>query len=144
MAVIGSLVAALVGAAVGAAVAVTLLAKRAPACDTDLLRADVASMRAELVALRAKLVEAPPASAAPALDPAPAPSRVTLQIMSSPPGAEVVDADGRLLGRTPMTLTLPASTAPRAFTLRLDGYTDTAFQVTPNKDTTFTFALARR
>jgi hypothetical protein len=107
-----------------------------------MLRADVASMRAELVALRVKLAEAPPAAVPPASDPAP--SRVTLQIMSNPPGADVIDDSGRLLGRTPVVLTLPASSAPRAFTLRLDGYTDTAFQVTPDKDTTFTFALAKR
>jgi hypothetical protein len=138
-AMLGSLVAALVGAALGAAITVTLLAKPGPACDTDMLRADVASMRAELVALRVKLAEAPQAPAPP-----PAASRVTLMMRSDPSGADVVDDAGRLLGNTPLTITVPGSSAPRAFTLRRAGYQAMTFEVTPEKDTSYSFSLVKR
>ena len=132
---LATVAAALVGAAVGAAIAVTLLAKPAPACDTDLLRAEVSSMRTELVALRAKLAEAP----AP-----PKPDRVSIRITADPPGAEVVDDTGRVLGRTPLQITVPASSTPRTFKLRLPGYTELAVELVPDRDLEYTATLAKR
>ena len=140
MSTLASLAAALVGAAVGAAVAVTLLAKPAPACDTDLIRAELANVRAELVALRAKLAEAP----APPEPAKPSPGVVQIQIVSDPPGAEVIDDAGRVLGRTPVQIAVPPSSTPRQFRLRRPGYSEQVFELTPDKDTSYSATLAKR
>lgn len=62
---------------------------------------------------------APTAAAAPAV-----PERFSLSLESEPPGAEVLEGD-RVLGKTPLTLTIERQSVkaePRAFSLKLSGY----------------------
>jgi hypothetical protein len=70
---------------------------------------------------------------------------VTIQILSDPPGADVVDeGTGRLLGRTPLQLTVPPSSTPRRYRLRRDGYVDLAVELVADKDVQYTALLAKR
>lgn len=62
--------------------------------------------------------------ATPAAVPATAPTRFSLSIESAPSGAQVLDGD-RVVGTTPLSVTIDdasVASAPRRFTLRLDGY----------------------
>jgi serine/threonine-protein kinase len=61
-------------------------------------------------------------------------SSVSVRIDSDPLGAAVYDDQGRLLGHTPTTSRVPASQAPFAFTVRMEGYAAARHSVVPDRD----------
>ncbi|HEY5948348.1 MAG TPA: serine/threonine-protein kinase [Kofleriaceae bacterium] len=71
---------------------------------------------------------APKPDAAP-LAPPPTPGMAAIVIDSTPPGAEVFGSDGKSLGKTPVTLSLPISDLPQDFELRMTGYKKKAKQI---------------
>ena len=79
----------------------------------------------------------PPVAHNPVVSPtARAPSTtVNLTIESDPPGAEVrVAADGALLGRTPLTKSLPRANGVIEVDVHLNGYQDGRLQLNTNTD----------
>ncbi|MGN6110233.1 MAG: serine/threonine-protein kinase [Kofleriaceae bacterium] len=76
----------------------------------------------------------PPAPDAPAA--APLPASVSLRLDSVPPRAEIRDLMlDKVLGRTPMTLTVEPSHEIRRYTLTLKGYGDALIELRPNQAT---------
>ncbi|MEQ1569941.1 MAG: protein kinase [Myxococcota bacterium] len=65
-----------------------------------------------------------PVPAAPPAAPPPAPAIAELTIESDPPGAEVVDATGAVVGRTPVGLPFPQTRAELTYRVRLPGYSE--------------------
>jgi serine/threonine-protein kinase len=76
---------------------------------------------------------APPAAAPAPAAPAP-PAIVTVELDSSPRGADVLGPAGEHLGVTPIALPVPRSTERRAFTIAKDGYHSASYEVTPERD----------
>ncbi len=97
-----------------------------------------------LASERAAIPAAPIAPPAPAIAARPAVRKqVKVEVVSSPPGAEVFLAgEPKARGRTPLTLTLTRSPEPRRLTLRARGYRDDALDVTPDRDATVQLSLA--
>ncbi len=83
-------------------------------------------------------------------DAAPAPqpdlqaeARVSVRLESTPPGAEILDEQGQLLGHTPHTLTLRRGSAPVQLTLRRAGYRPARVSVLPEQDRVESLILRR-
>jgi serine/threonine-protein kinase len=95
-------------------------------------------------------VAAPP-DAAVAAPPAPADAAVhatsvamaTVEIDTSPSGAEIVGPDNEILGKTPAKLTLPLTTKPMTVTLKLAGYHPKSKQILVTGNLVFEVPLER-
>jgi eukaryotic-like serine/threonine-protein kinase len=71
---------------------------------------------------------------APTVDLPPLPDKVVLSVSSKPANAELFDLASQVrVGKTPISFNLSPSHASRQFALRLKGYNDVVFEVTPNK-----------
>jgi hypothetical protein len=64
-------------------------------------------------------------------------------IDSTPQGAEVVGPDGTLLGKTPVTVSLPISDLPQSFELRMAGYKKKTKQLVVSGNTVVNLVLDR-
>ena len=85
----------------------------------------------------------PPAAAAQA-EHAPIPEKVELTVVSDPPGARVVDLpSGRMLGTTPLSTTVPRSSAPSRLRLERTGRKTTEVEVLPDAPLEVRVALPR-
>lgn len=82
---------------------------------------------------------ADPASAAPDTAPAPPPR---VRVVSTPSGASVFDGD-RLLGETPMDVTLPPDGKPLRLSLRLEGHADSLLDVDQTRGEEVAIELSR-
>jgi serine/threonine-protein kinase len=90
----------------------------------------VAGAAAVVVAIAAG--RAAPSSAAAPVVAAHEPESVRLTFGSDPAGAEVVGGDGRTVGKTPLSIDLPASDAAARYVLRKAGYVAKAVALIPN------------
>jgi serine/threonine protein kinase len=72
--------------------------------------------------------------------PAP-PDAVSLHIESEPPGADVADVRGRLLGITPLTTRVPRGSTPVAFVLHKRGFQTVRHEMTPESNTAAMISL---
>jgi serine/threonine-protein kinase len=64
----------------------------------------------------------------------PPPEKVTIRLESKPKGAEITDLSSKtVIGKTPLTFTLPGSHATRQFALRLKDYEDAVVEVVPDE-----------
>jgi len=81
------------------------------------------------VMVRTAPLPPPPAPATPAV-----PAEVKLELDSNPRGAAVTNAEGELLGTTPVTLTLPRGDRARTFTLAKSGWRSATYQLLPARD----------
>jgi len=75
--------------------------------------------------------------------PAPEPKFVEVRISSDPEGATVVDADGAVLGTTPLVIEREAGSGPMTVTLRREGFQDRPLNVDPAKSLMWAVALAK-
>jgi hypothetical protein len=132
--VVASLVAGLLGGAIGAGIGAVVI-RNHDADDLTALRSDVAALRSELSAMRAQVVQPGP-------PPAAAPARARIRISSNPTGAEVSDGD-RLLGTTPLEVSMSWSRTHHSFTLRLAGYRNESLEIMPDHDTTYEATLEK-
>lgn len=96
-------------------------------------------------------VEAAPVEAAPPVEDvaqapvepvAPAPEQISMQLVSTPPGAEVY-RDGELLGATPLDIRFVKSDEPMVLAVRLDGYKDREVTLKPASDQHLEFTLVK-
>ena len=83
-------------------------------------------------------VSPPPPPVAPA-----APAEIKVELDSNPHSAAVADADGDLVGTTPLTLTLPRGDTARTFTLAKPGWRSATYQVLPARDAVAFIELQR-
>ncbi len=72
-----------------------------------------------------------------------APVTATVEIDSTPPGAEIFDPDEHSLGKTPTKLTLPIAATALSYELRLAGYRTTMKQFIVTGDAVLDIALQR-
>ncbi|HVV53407.1 MAG TPA: serine/threonine-protein kinase [Polyangia bacterium] len=72
----------------------------------------------------------------PALLAQPAPRTATLRFESDPPGADVVDDQGKDLGRTPLEVALPRGKTAKDYVLRLADHRQISLAVVPDADRT--------
>jgi serine/threonine-protein kinase len=70
---------------------------------------------------------APVAAAAPAR-----PAAVRVNFNSDPGGADIIAADGKTLGRTPLSIEIPYSDSATQFTLKKAGFEDKTMYIVPN------------
>jgi serine/threonine-protein kinase len=82
---------------------------------------------------------APAAPVLPAVPPLP--STVSIRFESDPPGAEIKDGEGKLLGVTPLTTDLPRGTQPIAITVAKTGYAPVTQKLVPDHDQSTLLAL---
>jgi tRNA A-37 threonylcarbamoyl transferase component Bud32 len=81
----------------------------------------------------------PPDASSP--DAAPVARTVTLTLDTAPSGAEVFDGAGQALGKTPLQLTVPASSTPLALVFKHDGMKDKSKSVLVSEDRSLTVDL---
>ena len=94
---------------------------------------------------------APPSVVPPVIAPEPearapadaTPTEVSVQIESTPAGAQVLDADGLVLGETPCTLALPRGAEPLSLHVTLSGYQEHVETLTPDMNQRLSFTLGR-
>jgi hypothetical protein len=61
--------------------------------------------------------------------------RAQIRLDSVPPGADVKDLSiGAVIGRTPLTFTVPASRAPRQFAVHHKDYVDAVVELVPDRE----------
>ncbi len=83
---------------------------------------------------------APPVAPAPlapgtiAVQGNPAPTTVSIRFETVPRGAEVLAPDGKRLGTTPTTFTLPRSTTAVSIVVRRKGFVESRHQIIPDRD----------
>jgi serine/threonine-protein kinase len=70
---------------------------------------------------------APVAAAAPAR-----PAAVRVNFNSDPGGADIIAADGKTMGRTPLSIEIPYSDSATQFTLKKAGFEDKTMYIVPN------------
>jgi eukaryotic-like serine/threonine-protein kinase len=71
-------------------------------------------------------------------------AQVTLVVTSTPSGASVLDASGKKLGVTPLTLSVARSTTPLALTIKRAGYVTATLSLVPREDRTEELTLRKR
>ncbi len=74
----------------------------------------------------------------------PAPRQVTVQLLTNPPGAEVLGRGGKVLGKTPLTLKLDRSREPLKLAFKRRGHHSARREVTLEKDNKVVVPLKRR
>ncbi|HSY40073.1 MAG TPA: hypothetical protein VLA79_11115, partial [Polyangia bacterium] len=84
------------------------------------------------------------ASSAPASLTQPAPRAVTFRFESDPMGADVFDAKGNDLGKTPLEVPLSRESAVHDYVLRLAGHREISLAAVPDANRTLRVLLARR
>jgi serine/threonine-protein kinase len=119
-----------------------------PAASTgSAIGSDSVASRGSGSATSSNTVASPGSAAAPpqAAAPPAIPETARLTFASTPQGATVIDpSTGKPVGRTPLTLSIPGSTAPRQFGFHLHGYIDATFEVVPDREAlTYTATLVR-
>jgi hypothetical protein len=67
--------------------------------------------------------------------PTPAPDLVRVTFASDPHGVTVVDADGRTLGTTPLSIEVPKGDQPVEYKLRREGFSEKTMSLIPNIST---------
>jgi eukaryotic-like serine/threonine-protein kinase len=82
-------------------------------------------------------IEVPP----PPLGIEPAPVKVSVKIISDPPGAEITGEGGKLLGVTPTTLAVVRSEKPLSFEISKAGFASSTQTVIPDRDISAVLAL---
>ena len=85
---------------------------------------------------------APPPDAAATIDAAVKITTVTIHVESRPDVAEVLDAQGAVVGHTPLELQVPRGDAPLALQIRATGFTPETKTITPSADATIRVVLA--
>jgi hypothetical protein len=71
------------------------------------------------------------------------PTEITVVVKTTPPGAEVRDVDGKVLGKTPYETTVPPDTEPEVVELHLDGYVPERFKLSFDGDATYKRKLTK-
>jgi len=79
--------------------------------------------------------------AAPKPPPPQADPFVLMTFQSTPPGASILTADGRVLGTTPATLPIPPATVAATFRFTKDGFEAGTATSTPDRDRTLDVVL---
>ena len=70
--------------------------------------------------------------------------QVTMQVISNPPGAEVLGRGGKVLGRTPLTITTDHSTEPMNLVIRRRDYRSARREVVLDQDRKVVVTLKKR
>ena len=94
--------------------------------------------------IRSAVQAQPPTAASAVSDPPPVAEQVQLTVLSDPSGAKVVElSSGRTLGTTPLTASVPRSSAPSRLRLEHAGRKATEVEVLPDAELEVHVALPK-